>query len=104
MSSPGWNHMAEWWDHHIGEEGDLWHRALIDPPLLRLVGEVSGKCVLDLACGNGYLSRRFARQGATVIGVDASASLIERAQLSSWPGVGGGKFSGRFGSVSPCRL
>jgi 2-polyprenyl-3-methyl-5-hydroxy-6-metoxy-1,4-benzoquinol methylase len=66
--------------HHPGEEGDLWHRALIDPPLLRLVDEVSGKGVLDLTCGNGNLSRRFARQGATAIGVDASAPLIERAQ------------------------
>jgi SAM-dependent methyltransferase len=62
MSSSGWDHMAEWWDDHLGEEGDLWHRALIDPPLLRLAGQVSGKCVLDLACGNGYLSRRFARE------------------------------------------
>jgi hypothetical protein len=62
MSSSGWDHMAEWWDTHLGEEGDLWHRALIDPPLLRLAGEVSGKRVLDLTCGNGYLSRRFARE------------------------------------------
>jgi ubiquinone/menaquinone biosynthesis C-methylase UbiE len=53
MSSSGWDQMAEWWDTHLGEEGDLWHRALIDPPLLRLAGEVSGKYVLDLACGNG---------------------------------------------------
>ncbi len=80
MSISGWDQMAEWWDNHLGEEGDLWHRTLIDPPLLRLAGEVSGKCVLDLACGNGYLSRRFARQGAMVAGVDASAPLIEHAQ------------------------
>lgn len=31
MSSSGWDQMAEWWDNHLGEEGDLWHRALIDP-------------------------------------------------------------------------
>lgn len=80
MSISGWDQMAEWWDNHLGDEGDLWHRALIDPPLLRLAGEGTGKCVLDLACGNGYLSRRFARQGARVIGVDASAPLIERAR------------------------
>lgn len=80
MSNPGWDQMAEWWDTHLGEEGDLWHRALIDPPLLRIAGEVSGKCVLDLACGNGYLSRRLARQGAMVIGVDASAPVIARAR------------------------
>lgn len=80
MSISGWDRMAEWWDEQIGEEGDLWHRALIDPPLLQLAGEVRGLRVLDLACGNGYLSRRFARQGATVTGVDATAAIIERAR------------------------
>src|SRR3989440_4313123 len=72
--------MTDWWDTNIGDEGDLWHRTLIDPPLLHLVGEVNGMRLLDLACGNGYLSRRFARQGATVTAVDANAPLIERAR------------------------
>ena len=80
MSTFGWDRMADWWDEKMGDEGDLWHRALIDPPLIQLVGEVSGMRLLDLACGNGYLSRRFARQGAIVTAVDANAPLIERAQ------------------------
>ncbi len=80
MSVSGWDRMVEWWDEQIGDEGDLWHRALIDPPLLHLAGEVRGLRVLDLACGNGYLSRRFARQGATVTGVDATAAIVERAR------------------------
>src|SRR5712691_5591159 len=80
MSTFGWDEMADWWDEAIGDAGDLWHRALIDPPLLRLVGEVSGQHLLDLACGNGYLSRRFARQGGIVSSVDANAPLIERAR------------------------
>lgn len=80
MSSTGWNQMADWWDEKIGDEGDLWHRTLIDPPLLQLVGEVGGARLLDLACGNGYLSRRFARQGAIVTGVDANAPLIEQVR------------------------
>ena len=80
MSSSGWDQMADWWEKRFGDEGDLWHRTLIDPPLLRLVGEVNGMLVLDLACGNGYLSRRFTRQGAIVIGVDANEAIIERAR------------------------
>ncbi|HLZ22407.1 MAG TPA: methyltransferase domain-containing protein [Ktedonobacterales bacterium] len=80
MSSVGWDKMAEWWDGNLGEDGDLWHRTLIDPPLLRLTGDVNGLRVLDLACGNGYLSRRFARQGARVVGADATAAIIERAR------------------------
>jgi ubiquinone/menaquinone biosynthesis C-methylase UbiE len=75
-----WEAMAAWYDEKQGDDGDLWHRTLIDPPLIRLVGAVGGRTVLDLACGNGYLARRFARTGARVIGVDASPAIIERAQ------------------------
>jgi ubiquinone/menaquinone biosynthesis C-methylase UbiE len=77
LNTSGWDQLADWWDEKHGDEGDLWHRALIDPPLLRLAGEVRGLHVLDLACGNGYPSRRFARQGAIVIAVDANVPLIE---------------------------
>lgn len=80
MDVTGWEQMAEWWDHKLGDEGDLWHRALIDPTVFKLVGEVAGQRVLDLACGNGYISRRFARAGAYVFGVDATAPIIERAR------------------------
>src|SRR5258706_13277080 len=80
VSTFGWDEMTDWWDTRMGDEGDLWRRALIDPPLLRLVGDVAGSRLLDLACGNGYLSRRFARQGATFVGVDANAPLIERGR------------------------
>src|SRR5215467_15511408 len=81
MTTFGWDQMTDWWDKQLGDEGDLWHRTLIDPPLLHLVGEVEGVRLLDLACGNGYLSRRFARQGAIVTGVDANEPLIERARM-----------------------
>jgi hypothetical protein len=42
MDTFGWGKMAYWWDEKQGDEGDLWHRALIDPPLLRLAGDVRG--------------------------------------------------------------
>lgn len=80
MTDNGWADLADYWDETFGDAGDLWHRSLIDPPLLKLVGEVAGLRVLDLACGNGYLSRRFARQGASVTGLDGSAPTIELAQ------------------------
>jgi hypothetical protein len=50
--------MAAWYDDKQGDGGDLWHRALIDPALLQVLGSVSGERVLDFACGNGYLARR----------------------------------------------
>lgn len=77
----GWDALAAWRDERTGEEGDLWHRAIIDPTLLRLVGPVRGRRVLDLACGNGYLARRWARQGAaSVLGVDRSRANLRLAR------------------------
>jgi ubiquinone/menaquinone biosynthesis C-methylase UbiE len=80
MDMSSWDAMAAWYDAKQGEEGDLWHRTLIDPALLEAVGAVGGQRLLDLACGNGYLARRFARMGARVVGIDASAPIIERAR------------------------
>ena len=80
MPTVSWEQLAEWHDGKQGDEGDLWHRTLIDLTLLRVVGDVQGLRVLDLACGNGYLARRYARTGATVVGVDASSPIIERAR------------------------
>jgi SAM-dependent methyltransferase len=39
-----------------------------------------GTRVLDLGCGTGQLSRQLHRDGATVVGVDQSAEMIERAR------------------------
>ena len=76
-----WPELAAWYDAKIGDDGDLWHRHLIDPGLLALIGDVRGLEVLDLACGNGYLARRYAREGAArVVGVDASAPIVRRAR------------------------
>ncbi len=75
-----WEEMAAWWDERQGEEGDLYHRSIIDPTLLRVLGSLEELDVLDLACGNGYLSRKLTRSGAKVTGVDASAPIIELAQ------------------------
>jgi 2-polyprenyl-3-methyl-5-hydroxy-6-metoxy-1,4-benzoquinol methylase len=49
--------------------------------LSELVGDVSGKRVLDLACGDGFYTRLLARCGAArVVGVDISEKMIERAR------------------------
>lgn len=51
------------------------------PSFLGLVGEVSGRSVLDLACGTGFYSREFKRRGATdVLGVDISVEMIAAAR------------------------
>ncbi len=70
-----------WYDEQQGDDGDLWHRTLIDPALFARIGEVIvGTRVVDVGCGNGYLARRLARAGARVVGVDRSKPLVARAR------------------------
>ena len=52
--------------------------------VLRLLEPQSGEQILDLGCGTGELTAQIAQRGAEVIGVDASASMIEKA-LESLP-------------------
>ncbi len=49
--------------------------------LFDLLGDLKGKTVLDLACGEGHYSRKLMRAGAAgVLGVDVSPRMIELAQ------------------------
>lgn len=48
--------------------------------LLEMAGDVSGKRVLDAGCGEGHVSRLFARHGADVVGVDFSPRLLHLAR------------------------
>jgi len=69
-------------DSH-GEEGDYFHKTQIDPGIYKVVGDVKGKTVYDLGCGNGYISRKFAKEGARVFASDISSELIKIAQEKS---------------------
>ena len=54
-----------------------WRTCLERYSLLNLLGEVRGKSVLDLACGEGFYSRLIREQGAArVVGVDLSSGII----------------------------
>lgn len=46
-------------------------------PLLALLGDVRGRRVLDLGCGDGRLTERLRERGASVVGVDASADMVQ---------------------------
>lgn len=79
-TADGWENMADHWDASEGDEGGNWHRTLLHPALLRVLGPLAAQRVLDVGCGNGSLARQLARQGAQVTGVDASAPIVVRAQ------------------------
>jgi ubiquinone biosynthesis O-methyltransferase len=47
--------------------------------ILELVGDVTGRRVLDVGCGDGEFAMQLAGRGAIVTGIDASAAMIEAA-------------------------
>ena len=60
-----------------------WRTYIEQYTLLQLLGDLRGKSVLDLACGEGFYSRIFRRMGASrVVGVDLSSRMIELARAS----------------------
>ncbi len=53
------------------------HPYVVFPAILRLLGDIEGKRVLDLGCGSGDLSVLMAERGASVTGVDISDERIK---------------------------
>ena len=75
-----WDALADDYDKRHGDEGNDWHRLLIEPATLALLGDVGGKRVLDLGCGTGVPARRLLRSGGRVVAVDGSWEFLERAR------------------------
>lgn len=82
-----WGDVAEWYDELVGEEGSEYHRKVVFPGVLRLLGDVKGRRVLDVACGQGVFSRILRERGAQVVGVDAAGELVRIARDRSDPAI-----------------
>ena len=80
MERREWHEVADWFDGDQGDTGDLWHRTIIFPGILKAIGDAAGIDVLDVGCGNGSLARILARRGSRVTGLDGSTPIIERAR------------------------
>lgn len=78
--STSWGQVANWYDELLETGSDTLQEKVILPNLLRLMEIKKGQKILDLACGQGFFARAFARAGAEVVGVDISPELIAAAQ------------------------
>src|SRR5215210_1937440 len=48
--------------------------------VFELLAPKAGERILDLGCGTGQLTAQIAEAGADVIGMDAAATMVERAR------------------------
>ena len=71
---------AEFWIEIIQNHRDKYREELTNTAVLNAIGAAGGLTVLDAGCGEGYLSRKLAGEGAVVTGVDSSAELIKAAR------------------------
>lgn len=74
-----WDEGAESWTRFVRSGKNYYSEFMNRPAFLRVVGDASGKKLLDIGCGEGHLSRFFAENGAEVTAVDFSEALIEMA-------------------------
>lgn len=74
-----WDTNAAAWDERISAGGG-WQSQVIAPVIEDMLKVQPGESVLDIACGNGFFSRRLAERGATVVASDFSPKLIELAR------------------------
>ena len=81
-----WDQAAEEFASFFAEGDEFYHKHIINPCLLGLLGDLKGKTILDLACGEGHLARYLADEAEnsiTLIGVDASENMIRIAKEKS---------------------
>jgi SAM-dependent methyltransferase len=77
-STRSWEQLAEEWAAQAPLND--YRNIFLMPQTFALLGDVTGKKTLDLGCGEGGYSRRLAQQGARVMGIDGSPTLIEFAR------------------------
>jgi SAM-dependent methyltransferase len=67
---------AKWRASGVGAITEQLQRRLI----LTLLGDIRGRNVLDVGCGDGDLAVELWRRGGTVTGIDASQEMVEAAR------------------------
>lgn len=70
--------IASWYDSYLRENSI--YQDVVLPCLLELTGDVQGRIICDLACGQGWLARELAKRGAQVSGSDLAENLLALAR------------------------
>ncbi len=76
-STVAWNAMGDEW-FELAQTGES-RNCFIMPNMLKFMGDVKGKKILDLGCGEGGYSRELTKRGAQLVSIDCSKKAIEYA-------------------------
>src|SRR5712692_756634 len=99
-ASARWEDNAEFWVRIIREHRDRYRTELTDQAVFAAAGSCQGLDVLDVGCGEGYMTREIARRGARqATGIDKSPALIAAARSGS-----AGQQGIRFGEADAAAL
>jgi SAM-dependent methyltransferase len=71
--------MQQSWDTSLYARNGRFVSLLVDS-LVDMLEAKPGERILDLGCGDGFLTRRIAESGATMVGVDSSPQMIAAAK------------------------
>jgi 2-polyprenyl-3-methyl-5-hydroxy-6-metoxy-1,4-benzoquinol methylase len=77
-----WKENAAPWTHAVRGKKIESRNLVTDAAIVNAVMSRSPRTVLDIGCGEGWLSRALAERGATVTGVDVVPELIEKARAA----------------------
>src|SRR3989344_9097533 len=92
QSRTTWGKVAGWYDKMLEGGTDNYQSGLILPNLLRILdikrglsAGRQGMTIVDVACGQGFFAREFAKLGARVFGSDIAEELIKLAEKKTPP-------------------
>lgn len=80
-----WGKVAGAWHKGLEERADSYHASVVAPNLLRVLKPVAGTRVIDIGCGDGFVTREIAAMGAEVVGTDISPEMVKLAQKEAAP-------------------
>jgi SAM-dependent methyltransferase len=74
-----WDENAPDWIEAVRAGWDVYREFVNNPAFFETLGDIAGMKVLDVGCGEGYNTRKFADLGAEVVGMDVSRLMIAAA-------------------------
>lgn len=72
--------VAKKYDGMVGEGGSIYHKKIATPKILEILGPIKNKKILDVGCGQGFLSVEINKHGGIYSGIDISREMIKLAE------------------------